>query len=149
MGLAAINSVLISFAGGGVRKDAYNSADDVSQWPAQFTNEFVASIEFTDSLDGILGNTLLVQLGVSEAEAIAGLAAILVDDRLTIDTSQANCSEGYFAVELGVAGNCGGRTLEDDVIDVSLSALVGPGVTDFVADDNTNLAEFPFIGTAN
>jgi hypothetical protein len=49
-------------------------------------------------------------------------------------------------VELGVTTRCGGRTLQRDVIDDTLGAIVGPGVSDNVADDNVYLSDFPFLG---
>lgn len=72
------------------------------------------------------------------------LASVLVDDRLIIDTSKAQC-DAYLAVELGVP-QCGGRTLVRDVIDDSLGAIVGPGVSDNVANDSVFLGDFPFLG---
>jgi hypothetical protein len=94
------------------------------------------SIGILDTVDTITGNTLLPP---------ATLASVLVDDRLAINTSIATC-DAYLAVELGLAGQCGGRTLERDVIDDSLGALVGPGVSDNVPDDSTYLTDFPFVG---
>ena len=73
---------------------------------------------------------------------------MLVDDRLIIDVSKPACNE-YLAVELGVAGKCGGRTLARDVIDDTFGAVVGPGVSDNVANDSTFLAAFPFLGEPN
>ena len=57
--------------------------------------------------------------------------------------------DAYLAVELGVAGQCGGRTLERDVIDDTLGAVVGPGVSDYVGNDSTFLVDFPFLGAPN
>ena len=54
------------------------------------------------------------------------------------------------ARELGVAGKCGGRTLNRDVIDDTLGAVVGPGVSDNVSNDNmANLTDFPFLADPN
>ncbi len=118
-------------------KDAYNRASDPSQWDALFRSEFEFSMAALDTLDGITGN------GVTGLP-IPALAGVLLDDRLIIDTRIATCGQ-YLAVELGVP-QCGGRTLEADVIDVSLAGLVGPGVSDNVADDSTYLDDFPFMG---
>ncbi|MCB1613331.1 MAG: hypothetical protein KDI60_16490 [Xanthomonadales bacterium] len=87
------------------------------------------------TLDGVSGNALL---------PAATLASVLVDDRLLIDTSKANC-DAYLAVELGLA-DCGGRTLARDIIDDSLGVIVGPGVSDNVANDSVFLGDFPFLG---
>jgi hypothetical protein len=48
--------------------------------------------------------------------------------------------------------NCGGRTLSEDVMDVTLDALVafGAGVGDGVdANDREFLTSFPFLATPN
>ncbi len=137
-GRPAINTALM----GSVRdnpglKDAYNRAGDPAEWDALFRAEFEFSMAALDGLDGITGN------GVTGLP-IPTLAGVLLDDRLIIDTRIATCGQ-YLAVELGIA-QCGGRTLEADVIDVSLAGLVGPGVSDNVADDSTYLEDFPFMG---
>ena len=76
------------------------------------------------------------------------LAGVLVDDRLIIDTAIPTC-DAYLAVELGVANQCGGRTLTRDVIDDTFGAVIGPGVSDHVGNDSTFLADFPFLGVPN
>jgi hypothetical protein len=98
-----------------------------------------ANLTALDTLDGVTGNAVL---------PAATLAGVLVDDRLVINTSIAQCN-AYLAVELGVAGQCGGRTLARDVIDDTFGAVVGPGVSDNVANDSTFLSDFPFLGSPN
>lgn len=136
MGRPAINPALIDLLASTGLKDAYNRASDPATWAPLFQTEMQNNIAALDTLDGIVGNALLPP---------ATLASVLVDDRLIIDVSVANC-DAYLAVELGVAGQCGGRTLARDVIDDSLGALVGPGVSDFVDLDSEILAQFPFMG---
>lgn len=136
MGRPGINTALITTP----IKDAYNLADDRSTWASLFKNDFVAFLNAYDSLDGIPGNALL---GDSSA-----LAEVLVDDRLIIDTSIPTCDE-YLAVELGLATACGGRTLARDVIDDTLTALVGLPTSDNVPDDSTSLPVFPFLSEPN
>ncbi len=137
-GRPAVNTALM----GSVRdnpalKNAYNRASDPSTWDAMFRSEFEFSMTALDGLDGISGN------GVSGL-SIPVLAGVLLDDRLIIDTRIPACGQ-YLAVELGLTTACGGRTLESDVIDVSLAALVGPGVSDNV-DFNEEIADdFPFL----
>ena len=75
------------------------------------------------------------------------MASVLVDDRLIVDTSKSTC-DAYLAVELGLP-SCGGRTLARDVIDDSLGAIVGPGVSDNVGNDSVFLTDFPFVGRPN
>lgn len=138
MGRPGINTVLIDLLASTGKKDAYNRAGDRAGWAAAFQNEMQNNAAALDTLDGTTGNALL---------PAATLAAVLVDDRLIIDVSKPQC-DAYLAVELN-AGQCGGRTLARDVIDDSLGALVGPGVSDFVANDSTFLADFPFLAAPN
>ncbi len=137
MGRPGINTVLINVlpGTGTALKDAYNRAPDPATWAAQFQSEMQSNLAALDTLDGVTGNALL---------PAATLASVLVDDRLLIDTSKANCN-AYLAVELGLS-DCGGRTLARDIIDDSLGAIVGPGVSDNVANDSIFLSDFPFLG---
>jgi len=135
MGRPGVNTALIDLLASTGLKDQYNQAEVISSWPGLFQAEIEANITALDTLDGVPGNTLLPP---------AVLATVLADDRLLIDMSQPNC-DAYLAVELGVE-QCGGRTLQRDVIDDTFGALVGPGVSDFVGNTNTFLAEFPFLG---
>ncbi len=140
-GRPAINTALINVlpGTGTALKDAYNRAPGpASNW-TQFTTEMANNLAALDTLDG-RANSLLPP---------ATLASVLVDDRLIIDISKPACDE-YLAVELGVAGKCGGRTLNRDIIDDTLGAVVGPGVSDNVANDNlANLVDFPFLADPN
>jgi hypothetical protein len=135
-GRPGINTVLIDVLRDTGLKDQYNRADNPTTWAAQFQAEMQSNLAALDTLDGVTGNAVLPP---------APLAGVLVDDRLIIDTRIATC-DAYLAVELGVAGQCGGRTLRRDVIDDSLGAIVGPGVRDNVAFDSVLLNDFPFLG---
>ncbi len=139
MGRPAINTALINLLNDTGLKDKYNAAMDPSQWASMFQDEMAANLAALDTLDGTTGNALL------DANT---LASVLVNDVLLINTSIANC-DAYLAVELGVDGQCGGRTLSRDVMDDTLGAVVGPGVSDGVANDNNFLTEFPFLGLPN
>ena len=136
-GRPAVNTATINVLGpdNGL-KNAYNQAEDIDSWAGLFQEEMENNLAALDTLDGITGNALL---------PAASLASVLVDDRLIIDTREAQCDQ-YLAVELSIAGQCGGRTLERDVIDDSLGAIVGPGVSDNVDLDDTFLTDFPFVG---
>jgi hypothetical protein len=136
MGRPGINTALIDLLASTGKKDAYNQAANPATWAADFQGEIQANLAALDTLDGTTGNTLLPP---------AALAPVLVDDRLLVDTSAPSC-DAYLAVELGVTGQCGGRTLARDVIDDTLGAIVGPGVSDNVGNDSSFLADFPFIG---
>jgi len=140
MGRGAINTALVDLLGNQPgAEDEYNQAVDRDSWPELFQSIIQGNIEILDTLDGIPGNTLL---------PADQLAAVLVDDVLLINTSIPTCG-AYLAVELGIADQCGGRVLELDVIDASLGALVGPGVSDFVDLNSVFLDEFPFLGAPN
>lgn len=139
VGRPAINTALIDLLTSTGAKDRYNAASDPSTWATMFQQQMADTLAALDTLDGTTGNALL---------DAATLASVLVNDVLLIDTSIANC-DAYLAVELGVTDQCGGRTLERDVIDDTLSAVVGPGVGDGVDNDSAFLATFPFLAEPN
>lgn len=140
MGRPGINTALVNLLDDmpGLTDD-YNQEADPAMVATRFQAEIQRNIETLDTLDGITGNTLLDP---------AVLAGVLVNDFLLIDTSIANC-DAYLAVELGDTTQCGGRTLVRDVIDDTLGAVVGPGVSDFVDNDSVFLGDFPFLGVPN
>jgi hypothetical protein len=138
MGRPGINTALIDLLRDSGKKDQYNRAEDPQTWPTLFQSEMQTNLAALDTLDGTTGNTLLPP---------ATAAAVLVDDRLVIDVSKSTC-DAYLAVEVG-ANQCGGRTLRRDVIDDTLGAIVGPGVSDNVSFDSTLLQDFPFLGDPN
>lgn len=133
-GRPGINTVLIDLLEDTGLNDEYNMASDPATWD-QFIPEIESNLEAVDTLDGETGNTVLPP---------EDLAPVLADDRLTIDTSEPFC-DAYLAVELGVEGQCGGRTLSRDVIDDTLGAIVGPGVSDFVGFTSPIGDDFPFL----
>ncbi len=139
MGRPGINSALIDLLASTGAKDRYNEAADPATWAGMFEAEIAANLVFLDDLDGVSGNAL-IDAGT--------LARVLVNDVLFIDTSIASCDD-YLAVELGFKQQCGGRTLSRDVIDDTLSILIGPGVSDGVGDDSQFLSDFPFLGVPN
>lgn len=138
MGRPAINTALIDLLASTGKKDAYNASANPADWAGQFEAEMAANLAALDTLDGVTGNALL---------PAATLASVLVDDRLVVDASIPAC-DAYLAVELGVP-QCGGRTLARDVMDDTLGAVVGPGVSDFVGNDSAFLDDFPFLAAPN
>lgn len=134
-GRPGINTALIDLLADTGLRDVYNRADNPATWAAQFQTEMANNLAALDTLDGV-ANPLVPP---------ATLAGILVDDRLIVDVSKPNCT-AYLAVELNIPGDCGGRTLIRDVIDDTLGAVVGPGVSDNVANDSVFLDDFPFVG---
>ncbi len=150
-GRSAINTVLnhvfdSDATTAGAAKDMYNAAAPAT-W-ATFKTELAANLAVFDGLDGNCGNQLL-----AGSTAVAGrydmLAGVLADDQLYVNTATGTCAQ-YFAVELGMASDCGGRAPTYDTVDVTLSAAaigMAAGVTDGVsADDKTQSnTTFPFL----
>lgn len=97
--------------------------------------------------------------GASETSYQA-LASVLAADELYLDTAIGECTF-YLAVEFGVVRGadhttCGGRALQYDVIDYSLSALaqgvfgldvnLQPKIKDGAGPHDDYLTDFPFLG---
>lgn len=155
VGRAAVSTTLISPLASdpekGTAKDAYNTAAP-NTWSG-FAPAIAASLAVYDSLDTICGNQVLAGPNPAAGRYDA-LAGALADDRLYVNMAASSCGQ-YLAVELdatGVAtnGDCGGRTPEYDVVDVSYSAFaigavsgVGDGVD---GDDRAISGTFPFLG---
>jgi hypothetical protein len=139
MGRPAINTGLIDLLTSTGAKDRYNESPDPTAWAGLFQEEIAKNLIILDDLDGVRGNALIDP---------NSLAALLVDDVLLINTSIASC-DNYLAVEVGFGQQCGGRTLQRDVIDDTLNVVVGPGVNDGVGDDSVFLGNFPFLGIPN
>lgn len=150
MGRAAVNTALDKVLSNGAEKgearDLYNSSDrDV--W-APFAPIIAADLAVYDSLDTVCGNQLLAGSNAAAGRYDA-LAGVLADDRLALNTAVGTCNQ-YFAVELGLTTDCGGRTLFYDVIDTTYSALAigaASGVTDGVdGDEDAHTGDvFPFL----
>ena len=119
MGRAAITTALI----GADDKDAYNADSDVAGWAAAWSDKLTAGLAAADTLDGVNGNTQLPP---------DALGPFLANDWLMVDTSKPFTDGGYLTVELALVGvipegTSGGRSLTQNVIDVTLSAVVGTG----------------------
>jgi Domain of unknown function (DUF4331) len=148
---SVVNTVLIhgfdaDMAAKGAAKDAYNAAAPAT-W-ASFKEEIAKNLAILDSLDTNCGNQLRAGATVA-AGRYDVLAGVLADDQLYVNTATGTCTQ-YFAVELGMAGDCGGRAPTYDTIDVTLSAVAigaATGVTDGIdADDKTQSnSAFPFL----
>jgi len=121
MGRPAINTALISGGEPGGNKDLFNRGSPKTD-VANWHDHMVANLKTT--------------FGRSDADAQA-LTAILLPDVLT-----------YNPTDPG--GFLNGRKLTDDVIDAELNILTnGVITTDFVANDSTFLATFPYLGVPN
>lgn len=137
-------------------KERYNAATPST------SEEFIPEIEKTlglyDGFDGKCGNQFLGDQSAQSAARYRALAALLADDRLWVDSESTICGR-FFSVELAALGGdnlarifCGGRTPNDDAIDVYRSLLstgAETGVDDGVDRDERqhSLTEFPFLAS--
>lgn len=141
-------------------KTAYNQDPTASNWGTQYGAEFAKNLAIFDSLDTVCGNQLLYS--PSDAGSPYGtLAGALSSDWLIVDTTKTAC--GYLGVEapiLGLGtGNCGGRQLTDDVIDLTYSGVAagtagfdssGPLIGDTIdANDKPFTDTFPYLAAPN
>jgi hypothetical protein len=110
-------------------KNTFNQSEPVND-QANFRSEVVDTLTVLFSLnDGSDPNV------GDDAAQIQGLANFLLPDILTIDTASPD-------------GFPNGRRLADDVIDIELGLITeGLVTTDCVADDNTLLGAFPYLGS--
>lgn len=149
IGRPAVATALIPSA----KKDAYNQAAQ-TQW-ATYATDIESSLDALDNLDGQAGNSIAGVTGIGNAV----LGGVLANDQLIIDISIDDCDGGYLAQEIATvtstpATKCGGRTLSQDVVDVTLQALVDfgspPGVLvsdDVDANDKAFTDTFPYLAT--
>jgi hypothetical protein len=159
VGRPAVSTALIatfaSFEERNDVRDRYNQAGPAA-W-ASFMPEMTFGLGVLDALDGSCGTQLLVGTGPDRYDA---LAAILLDDRLYVNSASGVCGV-YLGLEGEVvgaldpgAGGCGGRTPNDDVIERSYSVLAAgtlTGVDDLVSEDSRehSTEAFPFIAGPN
>jgi len=134
-------------------KEAYNRATPAQGGP--FVGEIEKGLSLYDGLDGRCGNAWLSD-PLAGASRYLPLAILLADDRLWVNGASGRCT-GLFAVELAVlsgdrrrAGDCGGRTPNDDAVDTYRSLLVDgtlTGVSDGVDRDERehSTTVFPFL----
>lgn len=127
------------------RRGAYNIASEPSDWSALFGAELRAGLAAIDNADGNPGNAFY---------APAVLGPVLADDRLKVDLEWSACL-GVWGIELSElvpqphTNDCGGRGLEENVVETWFSMLVSgfdPLYDDFVtANDKPFLQDFPFL----
>jgi hypothetical protein len=154
-GRPAINTALIApFQGDaamrGMKRDSYNHDATASGWGGAWTAEIKTNLAILDGLDTVCGNQLVAD---ATAQRYAALAGALADDEQYLKSDATTCT-AYLAVEanaLGVLANsdCGGRTLDYDVIDESYSVLAAgalSGVGDGIAKTATTSSTFPYLG---
>lgn len=124
-------------------KEEYNVASPDNA--ERFVPEIEKTLALYDAFDGQCGNGLIA--GPEPRERYLGLAKLLADDRLWVNSRFSNC-ERFMAVELAAlsgdksaAKDCGGRTPLEDAVDVYRSLLVSGRTTG--VDDGVNRDERP------
>jgi len=89
------------------------------------------------------------QLSYQESHDYSALARVLNDDVLRLDMSQGRDDCGYLGLEAGIAGSCGGRWLQDDVVDATYSMLITGetyGVQDGIIQNDISFSlSFPYL----
>lgn len=135
-------------------KERYNGATPATG--AEFIAEMERTLGIYDGFDGKCGNQLLADPKAASTARYRALARVLADDRLWINGESSICGE-FFAVEFtALAGDaskviyCGGRTPNDDAIDVYRSVLSmgqAHGIDDGVDRDERkhSISVFPFL----
>ena len=170
MGRAAVNTALISSFSDdlarGSAEDSFNTTDNSDR--GSFKSTIAGQLAIYDSLVGGCGdNGLTNRASTDPADGLATgpdryslLATVLADDQLYVNGSSAGAESGlcnqYLSAELGVVGvtgleaDCGGRTLNYDVIQTTYSAVAAgaaTGVDDGIASDSVTHSDttFPFF----
>jgi hypothetical protein len=132
-------------------KTRYNQATR-ERWP-EFSAALAVNLAHYDGFDGHCGNQWLAVQNSRPAERYVGLAKLLADDRLWVNSSATSCRQ-YLAVEFDHVGatntDCGGRTPNHDAVDVFRSLLMRgeiTGLPDGVDRDDRmhSQTEFPFL----
>jgi hypothetical protein len=100
-----------------------------------------------DGLDGVCGHPYApTALG---ATRFSTLASLLAADAILIDTSKTVCA-AYMSVEANaLAGrastDCGGRKVDYDVVDATMSVIVGSPAPDTVTSTYALAPTFPYF----
>lgn len=136
-------------------RDLYNQEDPFrlgQSYLGAYRARLNANLPFFDGLDGKLDWPM-------QADGAHPLTELLLADFLVVDVSKPFAEDSYFEIERALlAGRphttCGGRSLNDDVIDTLYTGLVnggnGPRIRDGV-DQATALAsrQFPYLAPPN
>jgi len=148
-------------------KDSYNAESNPAMWQGKFMTAIEANLAVLDAADTVCGNSVGVMGdGVDAGNRYSFIATVLADDELYVNTTSGTCGL-YLAQEataLGLsaaAGDCGGRTPLEDVVDESYTLLTA-GVTAYLgnahavtdgidvdADHPPSATDFPFLGAPN
>ena len=127
------------------KRDVYNANSDPDSWTGLYGTDIEAALTAIDMADGIAGNYF---------SPPSVLGPIIVDDRLKVDLEWSQCL-GIWGFELSAlvpqphTNDCGGRLLEEDIIEALFSMLISgfdPIYDDFVTENDVPfLTEFPFL----
>jgi hypothetical protein len=155
MGRALTGNALIETCGSedvaNRRKEEYNRAPR-GDWAA-FARDLAPNLAIYDGFDGQCGNQWLAVQNSADATRYEGLARLLADDRLWVNSAATKCTQ-YLAVEFDHVGavnhDCGGRTPLYDAVDAFRSLLANGterGVDDGVDGDDAKASDsrFPFL----
>ena len=136
-------------------RDLYNLEDPFhmgKDYLRAYRSRLNANLAALDRLDGSVDWT-------PDAEGNHPLTALLLDDYLVIDVSKPYQEDSFFEIESAVrAGRphatCGGRSLNDDVMDTLYTLLLAAGVGGRISDgvDQATVragVEFPYLAPAN
>jgi len=135
-------------------KERYNAATPATS--SRFVAEIEKGLALYDGFDGVCGNAWLADAHAAPRHRYRPLAKLLADDRLWVDSRATECKE-FFAVELAnfsgksdATADCGGRTPNEDAIDIYRSLLATgatSGIDDGVDRDDHEHSTlvFPFL----
>jgi hypothetical protein len=124
-----------------------------ARWIGAWSPAIAQHLAYFDGLDGSCsaGASANNQPGFDQMLPAYGLLAyLLADDELLVDTTHPSC-KSYLAVEQKAVGvtesDCGGRTLDYDVVDTTYTLLTNPMVplTDGISRTTSTAATFPYF----
>lgn len=130
---------------GTVTRETYNK-DKFFPW-SSWAPFFAQTLALYDGLDGVCGHPYApTALG---ATRFSTLASLLAADAILIDTSKTVCA-AYMSVEANaLAGrastDCGGRKVDYDVVDATMSVIVGSPAPDTVTSTYALAPTFPYF----
>ncbi|MFD7376852.1 DUF4331 family protein [Streptomyces mirabilis] len=135
-------------------RDLYNEEDPFRLGPsyeAAYRSRLNANLVFFDGLDGELDWT-------TQPDGTHPLTELLLADFLVVDVAKPYAEDSYFEIERALLegrehATCGGRSLNDDVIDTLYTLIVnaghGPRVSDGVDGTVPASREFPYLAPPN
>ena len=123
---------------------------------AKFVADIARGVALYDGFDGQCGDSLLAHQPARPSQRYWPLTRLLADDRLWVNSQSGICTQ-LFAVEraalngeIDLAGDCGGRTISYDSVNIYRSLLANGtihGIDDGVHNDEKlhSTTEFPFV----